>query len=40
MSEKISYDINDKGVAVLTIDNPPMNALDELTMLELEFILH
>lgn len=40
MGDKISYEINDKGVALLTINNPPMNALDELTMLELEFIIH
>ena len=36
MSSKISYEINDKGVAVLTINNPPMNALDDITILELE----
>jgi enoyl-CoA hydratase/carnithine racemase len=40
MGEKITYEINEKGVAILTIGNPPMNALDELTMLELEFIIH
>ena len=40
MGDRISYEINEKGVAVLTIKNPPMNALDELTMLELEFIIH
>ncbi len=40
MGEKVLYEINEKGVALLTIDNPPMNALDELTMLELEFLIH
>lgn len=40
MGEKVNYTVNEKGVAVITIKNPPMNALDELTMLELEFILH
>jgi len=40
MGEKVNYTVNDKGVAVITIKNPPMNALDEITMLELEFTLH
>lgn len=40
MGEKVNYTVNEKGVAVVTIKNPPMNALDELTMLELEFTLH
>ena len=40
MGEKVSYEVNDKGVAILKINNPPMNALDEVTMLELEFSMH
>ena len=40
MGQKVNYDVTDKGVATITINNPPMNALDELTMLELEFCMH
>jgi len=40
MGQKVNYEVNEKGVATLTISNPPMNALDELTMLELEFSMH
>lgn len=36
MGKKVSYEINERGVAVCTISNPPMNALDEITILELE----
>ncbi|TAL39665.1 MAG: enoyl-CoA hydratase [Spirochaetes bacterium] len=34
---KCVYEVNDRGIALLKINNPPMNALDEQTMLELEF---
>ncbi len=34
---KCSYEVNEQGIALLKINNPPMNALDEITMLELEF---
>jgi enoyl-CoA hydratase len=40
MGDKCSYTVNDKGVAIMKINNPPMNALDEQTMLELEFCMH
>ncbi len=40
MSAKCSYEVNERGVALMKINNPPMNALDEQTMLELEFCLH
>lgn len=40
MGQKVNYEVTDKGVATITINNPPMNALDELTMLELEFCMH
>jgi enoyl-CoA hydratase/carnithine racemase len=36
MAEKCCYEVNDRGVALLKIDNPPMNALDEETMRQLE----
>lgn len=36
MSEKCNYEVNERGIAVLKINNPPMNALDEMTMRELE----
>ncbi len=39
MEEKVSYEVSDKGVATLTINNPPMNSLDEMTMLGLEFCM-
>ncbi len=34
--DKCAYAVDEKGVALLTISNPPMNALDEQTMRELE----
>jgi enoyl-CoA hydratase len=37
---KCAYEVNDRGIAILKINNPPMNALDEQTMLELEFSMH
>jgi enoyl-CoA hydratase len=33
---KVSYSVDDRGVAVMKIDNPPMNALDEQVMFEME----
>src|SRR5512137_282067 len=36
MSDKCYYEVNEKGVALLKINNPPMNALDEETMRQLE----
>jgi enoyl-CoA hydratase len=36
MSDKCYYEVNDRGVALLKINNPPMNALDEATMRQLE----
>ena len=36
MAEKCYYEVNDRGVALLKINNPPMNALDEETMRQLE----
>ncbi len=40
MGQKVNYDVTDKGVATIIINNPPMNSLDEITMLELEFCIH
>lgn len=34
--EKVSYTVDERGIAVLRISNPPMNALDEEAMLQLE----
>lgn len=34
--EKVSYTVDEKGIAILRISNPPMNALDEEAMLQLE----
>ncbi len=39
MKEKVRYEINERGVAVVTINNPPMNALDDETMLRLEYVI-
>ena len=36
MADKCYYEVNEKGVALVKINNPPMNALDEQTMRELE----
>lgn len=36
MSEKCSYTVDEKGIALLKFNNPPMNALDEDTMYGLE----
>lgn len=36
MPDKCYYEVNDRGIALLKIDNPPMNALDEETMRLLE----
>jgi enoyl-CoA hydratase/carnithine racemase len=36
MADKCYYEVNEKGVALLKINNPPMNALDEETMRQLE----
>jgi enoyl-CoA hydratase/carnithine racemase len=36
MSEKCYYEVNERGVALLKVNNPPMNALDEPTMRQLE----
>ena len=36
MSDKCYYEVNEKGVALVKINNPPMNALDEATMRQLE----
>ncbi len=36
VSEKCRYEVTEKGIAVITIHNPPMNALDEETMYSLE----
>lgn len=36
---KVSSCIDEKGIAFLTISNPPLNALDEETMLQLEACL-
>ncbi len=38
MDEKVRCEVNEKGVAVVTISNPPMNALDDVTMLRLEYV--
>jgi enoyl-CoA hydratase/carnithine racemase len=34
--EKVSYSVDERGIALLKISNPPMNALDEESMLQLE----
>jgi enoyl-CoA hydratase len=34
--EKVSYSVDENGVALLKISNPPMNALDEIVMSQLE----
>jgi enoyl-CoA hydratase len=36
MPDKCYYEVNERGVALLKINNPPMNALDEETMRQLE----
>nr|MBP7585758.1 enoyl-CoA hydratase/isomerase family protein [Spirochaetota bacterium] len=36
MADKCSYTVDDKGIALLKFNNPPMNALDEETMYALE----
>ncbi len=36
MNAQCSYEVNEKGIAVVKINNPPMNALDEPTMRGLE----
>ena len=36
VSTKCRYEVTEKGVALITIHNPPMNALDEETMYALE----
>ena len=36
MADKCYYEVNDRGVALMKINNPPMNALDEPTMRQLE----
>jgi enoyl-CoA hydratase len=36
MADKCYYKVNERGVALLKINNPPMNALDEPTMRQLE----
>ncbi len=36
MSTKCNFETNDMGVAVLKINNPPMNALDDQTMREIK----
>ena len=36
MAEKCYYEVNDGEVDYLKINNPPMNALDEETMRQLE----
>lgn len=36
MADKCYYEVNERGVALLKINNPPMNALDEPTMRQLE----
>jgi enoyl-CoA hydratase len=33
---KVSYHVDERGVAVMKINNPPMNALDEQVMFEME----
>ena len=39
MGDKCFYEIDEKGIALLKINNPPMNALDEQTMREFEVSL-
>lgn len=36
MSEKCTYTVDDKGIAILKFNNPPLNTLDEDTMYGLE----
>lgn len=36
MADKCYYEVNERGVALMKINNPPMNALDEPTMRQLE----
>jgi len=36
MADKCSYTVDEKGIALLKFNNPPMNALDEETMYALE----
>jgi enoyl-CoA hydratase/carnithine racemase len=36
MADKCNYEVNDRGIALMKINNPPMNALDEGTMRQLE----
>lgn len=36
MTDKCYYEVNERGVAVLKFNNPPINALDEETMRQLE----
>ena len=36
MDNRCDYEVNDRGVAVLKINNPPMNALDHRTMQDME----
>jgi len=38
--EKVHYNIDERGIAVLKINNSPMNALDEQAMVQLEESLH
>ena len=33
---KVSYHVDERGIAVMKINNPPMNALDEQVMFEME----
>ena len=33
---KVSYNVDERGIAVMKINNPPMNALDEQVMFEME----
>jgi len=40
MGEKCYYEVNERGIALMKINNPPMNALDVQTMRELEAVLH
>lgn len=39
MGEKCYYTVSEKGVAVITISNPPLNALDYETMRNLESVM-
>lgn len=36
MADKCYYEVSERGIALLKISNPPMNALDEETMRQLE----